>query len=336
MSTSGLRNWCFTTFNLQDFVVPDTNKHFRYCIYQTEECPDTGAWHYQGYIEFTRTMRMKAVKTACKDMTMHLEPRQGSREQARNYCRKEDTRVADPCEFGTWDITPGTRVDLNSARLKILSKRKHEECYDDPELDCVTTKYPRWVERIHSRKVNTYSIDIILYPWQVRVFEMLKEEPVHRRIIWIWSSESNTGKTTFKEWISLQLDVLPASGKLVDILYAFDNNQVIWFDFTRAQQGYESYQALEELSNIGYKLSTKYNSVRKFIRAHIVVTSNHAPDTTKLPDRFLIIQATPQTRSSTSCCAEGAPPRIAAKPADELLVNESATLADDIINTMIF
>lgn len=291
---AGLRNWCFTSYNIEDFVVPDTNKHFRYCVYQVEECPETSQWHIQGYVEFTRTMRMKKIKELFNDSTMHLEPRQGTREQARAYCMKEESRIAEPVELGTWTVTPGKRVDLNVARETILKKRKLDECYADSSLDQITTKYPRWVERIHSTKPVDHQINIQLYPWQEEVFNFLAGAPLHRRIFWIWSSASSTGKTTFRDWVSLQLDVLPASGKLTDILYAYDNNEVVWFDFTRAQEGYESYHTLEELSNIGFKLSTKYQTTRKFVKAHIVVTSNHPPDHGKLPNRFVVYDINPK------------------------------------------
>jgi len=286
-------SWTFTTFNVGEFTPPVESKWFRYLVYQTEICPETGREHFQGYVEFTRSQRMKSVKDLCNDNTMHLEVRQGTREQARAYCMKEDTRKPGedngPWEFGTWDISPGQRVDLSKARETILSKRKLEECYSDPELDKVTSKYPRWVEKVHSTKKQDYDVDIELRQWQIDVLAMLNEPVKHRRIIWIWSSQSGTGKTTFRDYVSLKLDVLPARGKLQDILYAYDNNQIIWFDYTRAQQGYESYDTLEELSNVGYKLATKYNSIRKFVRAHIVVTSNHPPSESKLPDRFHIV-----------------------------------------------
>ena len=34
-------------------------------------------------------------------------------------------------------------------------------------------------------------------PWQEMVFEWFLLPPIHRRIIWIWSPESVTGKSTF-------------------------------------------------------------------------------------------------------------------------------------------
>lgn len=288
MGDTGLRNWCFTSYDLENFKVPDDNRYFRYCVYQAETCPTTGSLHYQGYVEFTRTMRMKKVKELFGDQSMHLEPRQGSREQARAYCMKEETQYAKPIEFGTWDVEPGKRIDLAKARETILKKRKRSDLYQDPELDQIMTKYPKWAENVLETKPVDHKVEIELRDWQVEVCELLAADPVHRRIIWIWSRASNTGKTTFKEYCATKWDLLPARGKLADIIYGYDKEQIIWFDFTRAQSGYESYDALEELSNHGFKYSTKFQSKKKFIRAHIVVTSNHPPDEVKLPDRFKV------------------------------------------------
>jgi len=294
--TSGLRNWCWTTYQLP-VKVPETNKYHRYTVYQLEKCPETQRVHAQGYTEFTRTMRMRAVKEAFSDDTIHLEPRQGTRQQARVYCMKEESREEAPKEFGEWMVEPGKRIDLVQARSKILEKRKRDDLYQDPDLDQIMTKYPKWAERVLDTKPIQHTIDIELRPWQQEVVTLLDLPPKHRRIIWIWSNESGTGKTTFCDYCSTKYDVLPADGKLPDLLYAYDNNQIIWFDFSRAQQGYESYHILEKLSNHSFHLSTKYEPRKKWIQAHIVVTSNHPPAEEKLPQRFHIIHIDTHTNN---------------------------------------
>ncbi len=49
----------------------------------------------------------------------HWEARRGTREQARDYARKEDTRVEGPWEFGDWIDGPGARTDLLSLKADI-------------------------------------------------------------------------------------------------------------------------------------------------------------------------------------------------------------------------
>lgn len=50
----------------------------------------------------------------------HYEPRKGTREQARDYSRKDDTRVGGPWERGTWEAGgSGTRNDLLSIKKRM-------------------------------------------------------------------------------------------------------------------------------------------------------------------------------------------------------------------------
>jgi hypothetical protein len=64
--------------------------------------------HYQGYVELTSPQRFSWIK---KRLTRaHLEPKKGSRTQARDYCFKEDSA---PFEYGNWiPDRQGARNDL--------------------------------------------------------------------------------------------------------------------------------------------------------------------------------------------------------------------------------
>lgn len=110
---SQVAHWCFTTYDVANFGIPEDTSRIKYMIYQAELCPETGKEHFQGYIEFFRSVRMNAVKKILNDNTMHLEPRSGTRDKARDYCRKEDTHIDGPWEFGTWEESQsGKRNDL--------------------------------------------------------------------------------------------------------------------------------------------------------------------------------------------------------------------------------
>jgi len=95
--------------------------------------------------------------------------------------------------------------------------------------------------------------------------------------------------------------------KLADVLYAYDDHEVIYFNLSRGdgagdekQESY-FYPMLEQLSDHRPLLSTKYGCVEKFIYAHIVVVANKEPKEVWngakgimewcLPDRFTIIHA---------------------------------------------
>lgn len=126
------RNYCFT------LQVPDgtpdpavfaegfvrtlgTADAIRYAIWQLERAPTSGQLHLQGYLELSAPMRMPGVaKLFGEQLWPHLEPRRGLREQARDYCSKQDTRVAGPWECGVWQHGgQGRRVDLAALKQSI-------------------------------------------------------------------------------------------------------------------------------------------------------------------------------------------------------------------------
>lgn len=129
----GRRAWCFTKF----FSIPreEEGKQFpgvlelqmakrwtwpqpwpelRYGIAQLERSPTTGRTHLQGYLELSKPCKLPHVQAKLGPGT-HLEARAGTREQARDYCRKLDTRIQgfEPLEFGDWEAGgQGTRNDV--------------------------------------------------------------------------------------------------------------------------------------------------------------------------------------------------------------------------------
>lgn len=108
------RHWCFTWNNPDGLIDWTLYPTVRYAIYQHEVGDDTATQHFQGYIEFNCPTRLAAARNILP--TAHWEPRRGSRDQAREYCRKPDTRVDGPYEFGKWISGGGSRTDLISVQ----------------------------------------------------------------------------------------------------------------------------------------------------------------------------------------------------------------------------
>lgn len=111
------RSYCFT-LNGTERPLPDAEdllgriegcRHFRYVIFQLEIGP-TGNRHYQGYVEFSKPVRYNDLKDAATGC--HVEIRRGTRQQARDYCRKDDSRDAGPWERGQWTGGAGERTDI--------------------------------------------------------------------------------------------------------------------------------------------------------------------------------------------------------------------------------
>lgn len=110
--------WTFTYF-IEDEKSNDDWSVFlacddklRFAVWQLECCPSTGRKHLQGYLELFRSCRMAAVKKLLGSDSVHIEARKGSREQAIEYCRKEESRVSGPWTTGREVLHAGRSEDL--------------------------------------------------------------------------------------------------------------------------------------------------------------------------------------------------------------------------------
>jgi len=127
-----VRNWCFTIHEDHSGDVERLASHAdtRYLVWQTEVCPTTERTHIQGYVELTRAKRLAGMRKICP---AHYERRMGTRDQARDYCMKEDTRAPGqtPNEVGEWATTPGKRNDLEVVKRAINDGANLMELFDD-------------------------------------------------------------------------------------------------------------------------------------------------------------------------------------------------------------
>lgn len=139
-----LRNVCWTLFcnytEDKEQEVLDTWEAWRqvkYCVFQPELCPTTGNTHFQGYTEFVKGVRISTIQR--KFPGIHVEKRQGTADEARDYCIKQDTRLpgCEPSECGTFTPGrgPGYRTDLNDAAERISKGESLKAvAIDDPVL----------------------------------------------------------------------------------------------------------------------------------------------------------------------------------------------------------
>lgn len=296
--TARFTKWMVTCFDLENWAVPDEHENFRFCVYQPEKCPDTGALHIQGYLVLNRQTNLSTVKTMfpCE---VHLDAARGTHEQCIAYCTKTESRYAEPIFFGKNPCEKnkaGHREDLKSAALKILGHKSWADVVKDEELFPVMARHGKWCEQIWNSRSQTPGIpDITLRMWQKEVLEILEGPPKKREIIWIWSSESGTGKTTFFDYCSSKFKVLPGAD-FTNTLYVYDGHDIIWFDRTRAESIDDKsidtfYRDLERWSNHSLHTSTKYVPTSKLVKCHIVVTANSTNDEFRLPDRVRLFHA---------------------------------------------
>lgn len=119
MTNDPKRYFCFTI----NHPTPDDDKQLldlssdtQYMCYGKEHFQTEGATpHYQGYLELSKPQRFSWLKKRLS--RAHLELRQGSRTQARDYCFKE---CDNPVQYGEWiPDRRGQRNDLISIRKQI-------------------------------------------------------------------------------------------------------------------------------------------------------------------------------------------------------------------------
>ncbi len=124
----GKRDYCFTINNPpQDFEVREAG--VRYYIYQLES-GEEGTLHIQGFIQFNSVKTPSAAKKFI-GYNAHVEGRRGSVAQAIAYCKKQDTRQADPVEFGRSSGGQGSRTDLVIFKDAVVSGKRKRELLDD-------------------------------------------------------------------------------------------------------------------------------------------------------------------------------------------------------------
>jgi hypothetical protein len=164
------RNWVFTLNNPTETGEELRERlsgvnHFRYLVFQKEQ-GENGTPHFQGYMEFTNGKPMSWLKNNISG-TAHFEPRRGTREQARDYCMKEDTRVEGPWEAGVF-TTQGERTDITKFKDAIKSGKRKRDLLDD--FDRQIAKFPKFYDAVRSlyrpvREDDTYEGVVLLYGW---------------------------------------------------------------------------------------------------------------------------------------------------------------------------
>lgn len=128
MPSAQSRSFCFTKNNPTNNELPE-HPDIRYLIWQSER-GDSGTLHIQGYVELSTPWRISKAITWLPGA--HFEIRRGTREQARDYCRKEDSRVDGPFERGTWEAGgSGKRNDLMEVKRKLDNNTPMQEVWDE-------------------------------------------------------------------------------------------------------------------------------------------------------------------------------------------------------------
>lgn len=286
------RGWCFTWNNPEpeyhDGSIPPPPPALRYAVWQLERGA-SGTEHLQGYAEFSSPLRLAGVRKWLPQA--HWEPRRGTREAAREYCRKADSRCAGPWEHGSFEQGgQGKRQDLDAAvsALRDGGIKRVAELHPTSYV-----KYHRGLRAL-AEELEPAPSDPSFQPrpWQARILSALQAPADDRTIIWVVDSVGGRGKSRLVRHLVMEHNAVTLEGRLADMCYTYNKEPIVCFDISRAAAEHSDhlYSMAEKLKN-GIYLSTKYESRQKiFAPPHVLFFANQMPDESKWSrDRVKIV-----------------------------------------------
>jgi len=192
--TSRRRFWCFTWFNPPEPEQYRYPKGVLYASWQLERCPDTQRLHWQGYIELESARTLSYFVKYYKGIHAVPKYETSTREQARAYSRKEDTRVAGPWEYGEFSASEEVKEKVSDRVARLITEGSSFE-----ELCAIA---PGWC-LLHQRSIFDMMARLHLMRPKPELPAFLPttwnlELPIcddKRRHFWIWSAEPSVGKT---------------------------------------------------------------------------------------------------------------------------------------------
>lgn len=149
------RNYCFTDNTLTFEVKTD---FIKFCVWQKELSPTTSKEHYQGYLELSKPMRLTAMAKLYPGI--HFEKRNGTQTQAIEYCKKSDTRIDGPWEYGK-PARQGERTDIIALKEHFFSGKRVRHMTD--ELHPTYAKYMKYADKISTLAAHTINPELEVY-----------------------------------------------------------------------------------------------------------------------------------------------------------------------------
>lgn len=188
------------TLNNPEATIEFDPETMAYLCYQ-EEVGANGTYHFQGYCEFLKRVRLSTAKEYLQSHTIHIQARRGTQAQAIAYCKKKDGTEIEGTfvEFGE-PKKQGERMDLVAFKEAIAEGAKMVDLLDEHlEVLCKYSKF--------------YSTLKMLVRPQRSVDEML--------VVTLHIGAAGTGKTR---------DVEERFGSSGDFWTSPLSNGTMWFD----------------------------------------------------------------------------------------------------------
>jgi len=290
--------WVFTAWC--DEEPSFDNEIDQYGVYQREKAPSTGRLHWQGTLQLKKKMRMAQLKAigGWRGGSTHWEPMISTPEKCKVYCMKDASRVSGPVEWGVMREVGRKRTSEEFVEALTKGDKTYEEIREQfPKDTLIRDKTARlWIAERDAKRPKVRTDVVELRPWQAELEEMLGGEPDKRCIVWVSDPNGNSGKTEFIRYTMTRRPGEVQVFKTMEtahVAYALrTQGRYVFFDLPRDLQAKdERYEILEWIKD-GIVTSTKYESCTKYpCPMHVVVFSNHIPDTSRLSaDRWHILQ----------------------------------------------
>lgn len=297
------RNVCFTIIddNLRD--IPWNAVDMHYLVYQEEIAPETGKHHLQGFVQLKKNMRLKKIKELLGSNSAHCEKMKGTPEEAAAYCKKEDSRAPAGLRFEGGELRrQGQRMDLRAV-IDLVGEGKDKFDLLTEGHETVVARHPQFVDMLVDRKqeldgkaaLQELFEDAKLRPWQSDLLDELRDRPDPRKVMWVYETKGNTGKSWFARYLVAKRDdvFLASPGKLADLAYLWSKTsprtRIVVFDVPRTLEANEKYDPLRpclqfaEMVKNGVVQSTKYQP-KLVLRGvpHVIFLANFAPTLSSL------------------------------------------------------
>ncbi len=251
-----------------------------------EEVGDQGTPHLQGYIECKPPKRLSSLRRALEVAGLpsaHWTRANGSAVKNKKYCTKGDGRQE---EWGQ-PTRQGQRTDLQD--LQELAESGASFLKMAREMPQAHARHHGWARMVREAAMKERALKRIktslgdsLRPWQAEIMERLAVQ-TERKVMWVWEETGGLGKSWLGRYLAVHKGAYVCTGgKLVDIAYAFNEEEHVVLDLARDQVDTVPYRFLEGVKN-GVLTSTKYKSQTKYFDpAKVVVFANFPPDRSKL------------------------------------------------------
>lgn len=287
-------NYCFTINNYTDDHERLLKEYYDAgnceCIcYGREIAPTTNTPHLQGFIVFKTVKSFKQV-CALKQFEWHISRMIKPVLANYRYCTKDGNHVLygkapitskkEQGEMGKEKGKSSRRTDIDEMIKDIESGMSRQDLLRKHSKFAM--QYTKGFETYYNEFKPSLKYDITadpkvtLYPWQSKVIEYIKQPIDDRKILWIWDSVGNVGKTSMSRHLLSNGFLRLENGTSANISYIWNGENVV-FDYSRSQQEHINYGIMESIKN-GMVMSSKYEGISKvYSPPHVIVFANWPP-----------------------------------------------------------